>query len=86
MAPPSRQAGTLSFSGRKITTCNGFSDYFPPSLTEIIKACLKNEMSQCVKDYLIGEELYDMEFSPLDGKFSGRGVILSLKNKERLNL
>jgi response regulator RpfG family c-di-GMP phosphodiesterase len=76
-----RKAESISFAGRNITIGYEVSDYFKDSLTKIVDESMRNEEAQYVKDYLIGEDTYDIDFTPLSGNFSGRGIILSLKLK-----
>jgi len=78
-----KKVGTLSFAGREITVGNEFADYFQNGLMDILDGCLKNEKSECIEHYLIGEDIYDIDFTPLSGNLSGRGVILSLRLNEK---
>jgi response regulator RpfG family c-di-GMP phosphodiesterase len=76
-----QMACTLSFSGRNIIVGNEISDYFESSVTKVFNECIENGESQCFKDYIIGEDTYDINFTPLKGDSGSRGAILSLRLK-----
>ena len=81
-----RQAQRLSFAGRTITVGDEFSDYFQNGLMDIVNGCIKFGESRSVKDCLIGGDAYNIDFTPLLGKFRGRGVVLSLRSSKQLGL
>ena len=76
-----RQAKSMSFSGRSITLGNLYTEYFEDSLASAFDKCLKQGESLCVEDKLIGKDIYDVDLTPLSGKFNGKGIVLSLKQK-----
>jgi YesN/AraC family two-component response regulator len=73
-----KKAAYLSLAGRNVPVGSEFSDYFPSSLGGILEECLKNKKPQRMEECRIGEDTYDIDFTPLSGNVSGRGVILSL--------
>ncbi|MGO9137274.1 MAG: response regulator [Syntrophales bacterium] len=77
-----KKAAGLSLAGRNVAVGSEFSDYFPSGSAEILDECLKNKKSRRMEDCRIGEDTYDIDFTPLSGNVSGRGVILSLKLNE----
>lgn len=75
-------AAKLSFCGRSLTIGSEYTDYFPDALTEVFHESLKRKGSPCFRDYAIGPEIYDIDFTPLSGKENRSGVILLFKRRE----
>jgi response regulator RpfG family c-di-GMP phosphodiesterase len=75
----------LSFDGKHLTVGNDFADYFPDSVTEILRVCLEGKTSSCIRDYIIEGEIFDIDFTPLLDKENRSGVILLLQHKAKNN-
>ena len=75
-------ASRLTFDGHPMIVGGDFADYFPESLMGVFRTSLEDNALSCVKDYAIGEEKFDIDFSPLSGKENRAGVIMLLKRKE----
>ena len=74
-----QMAGKLSFSGRNLAVSNEIADYFKSSATKIFNDCVKSGESRSLKNYLVGNDTYDIIFTPLKGDSGSRGAILSLR-------
>lgn len=75
----------LSFGGLNITVGSDFADYFPDSVMEVFRVCLEEQRHSCVRDYVIGKDIFDIDFTPLSGEENRNGVILLLQNKAKGN-
>ena len=58
------------------------NDYFSDNVKEKIVSTLETNTTQIIKKYQVSGIDYDIDVTPLSGKFRGRGVILSLKQVE----
>lgn len=74
--------GTLSINGNDIEIGREINDYFSPSAVEKIISTLQTNTTQTIKDYQVSETTYDIDVTPLSGRFRDKGVILSLKQVE----
>lgn len=74
-----RQAQSLSKSGKSIEIGKRVSDYFSNDMEEKMDKAMKSDTSQILKGYRLSGTSYDIDLIPLSGKFSGKGVVLSLR-------
>jgi response regulator RpfG family c-di-GMP phosphodiesterase len=77
-----RKAKLLSMNGEKFQIGRDIHDYFSPNVKEIIISALETNTTEIIEDYQESGIDYDIDVTPLSGKFRGRGVILSLKQVE----
>ena len=73
-----REAKSLSINGNDIEIGREIDDYFSPKVKEKIVSTLETDTTQTIKDYQVSEITYDIDVTPLSGRFRGKGVILSL--------
>lgn len=74
-----RQAQSLLKSGKSIEIGKRVSDYFSNDMEEKMDKAMKSDTSQILKGYRLSGTSYDIDLMPLSGKFSGKGVVLSLR-------
>ena len=74
-----RQAQSLSKSGKSIEIGKRVSDYFSNDMEKKMDKAMKSDTSQILKGYRLSGTSYDIDLIPLSGKFSGKGVVLSLR-------
>ena len=77
-----REAKSLSVNGQAIDIGREISNYFSPNAKEKMISALEKNTTQIIKNYQLSEGNYDINFTPLTGRFRGRGVILSIKQVE----
>ena len=77
-----REAESLSINGNDIEIGREINDYFSLKVKEQIISTLQTNTTQTIKDYQISGIAYDIDVTPLSGRFRGKGVILSLKQVE----
>jgi len=77
-----REAKSLSINGNDIEIGREINDYFSPNVKEKIISTLESNTTQTIKDYQVSGIAYDIDFTPLTGRFRGKGVILSLREVE----
>jgi hypothetical protein len=71
---------TLSCNGQGIEIGHKLVDYFSADVEEQVASVFATNTPQTVKGYrLWGRSIYDIDVTPLSGKFRDKGVILSLK-------
>jgi len=74
-----REAKSLSINGKNIEIGKEINDYFSPIVKEKITSTLETDTTQMIKDYQVSGITYDIDVTPLSGKFCDKGVILCLK-------
>ena len=74
-----RQAQFLSKSDRNIEIGKKVSDYFSNDMVEKMDEAMRSNTSLALKGYRLSGTSYDIDLIPLSGKFSGKGVVLSLR-------
>ena len=74
-----RQAQFLSKDGKSIGIGNKLSDYFSNDMEKKVGEAIISNTSLMLNGYLLSETSYDIDLTPLSGKFSGKGVVLSLR-------
>ncbi|GAG25470.1 unnamed protein product, partial [marine sediment metagenome] len=77
-----REAESLSINGNDIEIGREINDYFSPKVKEKIISTFQTNTTQTIKDYQISGIAYDIDVTPLSGRFRGKGVILSLRQVE----
>ena len=77
-----REAKSLSINGQGIEIGKEINDYFSPIVKEKTTSTLETETTQIIKDYQVSGIAYDIDVTPLSGRFRGKGVILSLRQVE----
>lgn len=77
-----RKAKSLSINGESIEIGKEINDYFSDNVKEKIVSTLETHTTQIIKNYQVSGIDYDIDVTPLSGRFRGRGVILSLKQVE----
>jgi response regulator RpfG family c-di-GMP phosphodiesterase len=74
-----RQAQSLSKSGKSIEIGKRLSDYFSNDMEEKMDEAMMCRTHIALKGYRLSGTSYDIDLIPLSGKFSGKGVVLSLR-------
>lgn len=74
-----RQAQSLSKSDKNIEIGKRLSDYFSNDMEEKMDEAMRSNTSLALKGYRLSGTSYDIDLIPLSGKFSGKGVVLSLR-------
>ena len=74
-----RQAQSLSKNGKRIEIGKRLSDYFSNDMEEKMDEAMTCSKSLALNGYRLSEISYDVDLIPLSGRFSGKGVVLSLK-------
>lgn len=74
-----REAQILSCSAHGIQIGKGLTDCFSTDVQEQVTRVLATNTPQTVKGYRLSNEAYDVNLTPLSGKFRGKGVILTLR-------
>ena len=77
-----REAKSLSINGECIELGKEINDYFSNHIKEKMISALGTNTAQIIKNYQVSEGNYHIDLTPLTGMFSGKGVILSLKQVE----
>ena len=77
-----REAKSLSINGDSIEVGKEINEYFSPNAKEKMISTLETNAPQIIKNYKLSKGNSDINFTPLTGRFRGRGVILSLKQLE----
>lgn len=73
------QAQTLRFHGQGIEIGRELEDYFSTDLQEQVVGVLATNTSEIVKGYRFSNGAYDIDLTPLSGRFHGGGVVLTFK-------
>jgi len=74
---------TLSLNGSSIEVGGNLSDYFSKTVKQKVTEVLTSDSSCLIKGYRLSDATYDIDITPLSGKFRGRGTILTLKEFEK---
>jgi response regulator RpfG family c-di-GMP phosphodiesterase len=74
-----QEAKCLSINGQNIEIGKEINEYFSEDVKEKIVSTLETNTTQIIKNYQVAGIDYDIDVTPLSGKFRGKGVILSLK-------
>ena len=74
-----RQAQSLSKNGKSIEIGKRLSDYFSNDMEEKMDEAIISDTSLALKGYRLSGTRYNVDLIPLSGKFSGKGVVLSLR-------
>lgn len=76
------RVGKLIFDGSKtIVIGDPLEDYFSDEVIDSVNTVVSGKNSAQIRGYTISEDHYVIDISPLTGKFSGKGVILTLRQE-----
>jgi response regulator RpfG family c-di-GMP phosphodiesterase len=78
-----REAKSISINGNSIEIGKDISDYFSTDAKEKMISAFETSTTQILRNYSISGASYDINVTPLSGRFRGKGVILSLKQVEQ---
>ncbi|RLB82307.1 MAG: response regulator [Deltaproteobacteria bacterium] len=70
-------AQALSFNGKSIEIGKELVDYFSTDAEKKMADVVETNMPQTLQDYRLSDGVYDIYFTPLSGKFRGKGVIMA---------
>ncbi|MBW2624361.1 MAG: response regulator, partial [Deltaproteobacteria bacterium] len=70
------EAQSLSIEGEDIQIGKNLIDYFSADIKEIIKITLQNGLPQMLTGHQLAEKIYNIDFIPLSGRFTDKGIIL----------
>ena len=73
-----RKTEVLSLSGRHIEVGRELNECLPADLAEKVTMNLTSGQPQTFKGYEMGNNVYDIDLTPLAGKFLGKGLIATL--------
>ncbi|HUV51098.1 MAG TPA: response regulator [Anaerolineae bacterium] len=71
-----QQAQSLSESSKSIEIGKKLSDYFPNDMREKIDEAIMCRTPVTLKGYRLSGTSYDIDLTPLSGRFSGKGFVL----------
>ncbi|MBW2339991.1 MAG: response regulator [Deltaproteobacteria bacterium] len=78
-----REAKSISINGNSIEIGKDISDYFSTDARDKMVSALETSTTQLMKQYSISGVSYNINITPLSGRFMGKGVIVSLKQGNR---
>ncbi|MBN1843867.1 MAG: response regulator [Deltaproteobacteria bacterium] len=73
------KAQTLSYNGRAIEIGGEIIDYFSTDIQERVAGALETDKAQTLKGDGLPDGAYDIDITPLLGRFRGKGVIMTLR-------
>jgi len=73
-----RNVEILSFNNESLKIGKRLSDYFSRDVEEKIIGVLTTDTCDTLTEYRISDATYDLNFTPLSGRFSGKGVVMTL--------
>ncbi|MBW1676801.1 MAG: response regulator [Deltaproteobacteria bacterium] len=76
------EARTLSCSCGGIDVGKGLVDCFSNDVEGKIASAFTINTAQTLKGYRLSDKAYDIDLTPLSGRFSGQGIVLTLKQVE----
>ena len=79
IAVTNEKAQTLSYNGRAIEIGGEIIDYFSTDIQERVASALESERTQTLEGGLLPDGAYDIDVTPLSGRFRGKGVIMTLR-------
>jgi response regulator RpfG family c-di-GMP phosphodiesterase len=69
---------TLRFNNESVKIGKRLSDYFSRDVEEKIIGVLTSDTCDTLTEYRISKVTYDLNFTPLSGRFRGKGVVMTL--------
>jgi len=69
---------TLLFNNESVKIGKRLSDYFSRDVEEKIIGVLTTDTCDTLTEYRISKITYDLNFTPLSGRFRGKGVVMTL--------
>ncbi len=79
IAITNEKAQTLSYNGQRIEIGGELSDYFSTDIQERVISTLETDKTQTLKGSGLPDGAYDIDITPLSGRFRGKSVILTLR-------
>ncbi len=79
IAVTNQEAQALSCNGHAIEVGGELAEYFPTDVQQNVAAALETNKIQSLKEYRLSDGAYNIDVSPLSGRFRGRGVIITLR-------
>lgn len=79
IAITNEKAQTLSYNGQRIEIGGELSDYFSTDIQERVISALETDKTQTLKGSRLPDGAYDIDITPLSGRFRGKSVILTLR-------
>ena len=76
-----REVISLLGSNKGIEIGKRLSDYFSSDVAEKMSEALASNRSQVLKGYRLSDRAYNIDLSPLSGRFQGKGVIMVLRQQ-----
>jgi response regulator RpfG family c-di-GMP phosphodiesterase len=73
-----RNMETLSFNNESVKIGRRLSDYFSRDVEEKITGVLTTDICDTFTGYRISGATYNLNLTPLSGRFSGKGVVMTL--------
>jgi YesN/AraC family two-component response regulator len=79
IAVTNQEAQALSCNGHAIEVGGKLAEYFPTDVQQNVAAALETNKTQSFKEYRLSDGAYNINVSPLSGRFRGRGAIMTLR-------
>ena len=79
IAVTNEKAQTLSYNGQAIQIGGELSDYFSTDIQERVISALESDTTQTLEGGLLPDGAYDIDVTPLSGRFRGKGMIMTLR-------
>ena len=74
-----QEAQAQPFNGHAIEVGGEFAEYFPTDVQQNVAVALETNKTQSLEEYRLSDGVYNIDVSPLSGRFCGRGVIMTLR-------
>ncbi|MCK5507196.1 MAG: PAS domain-containing protein, partial [Desulfobacterales bacterium] len=74
-----QQAQSLSKNGKSVEIGKRLSDYFSNEMEEKMDEAMMYSTTLVLNKYRLSGTNYHIDLTPLSGKFSGKGVVMSLR-------
>ncbi len=78
IAVTNQEAQALSRTGHA-SVGGELAEYFPTDVQQNVAAALETNKTQSLEEYRLSNGAYNIDVSPLSGRFRGRGVIVTLR-------
>ena len=79
IAVTNQAAQAQPFNGHAIEVGDELAEYFPTDVQQNVAAALETNKTQSLEEYRLSNGAYNIDVSPLSGRFRGRGVIVTLR-------
>ena len=78
-----REAQSLYAIGNGFGIGDSMQNYFSSEVTKKMTEALTKNLAQTIKGYQLSDTAFDIDLTPLSGKFSGKGLVITFKPSGR---